>query len=156
MAGIDFTPAGVDTLLERIRGPLVRHRFGALACWDAAFAALAIFVSTWVRYELDLTDIDPVGMLFAMPVAALIQFVAGRWQGLYLGRWRLGSFEEVAALLRSVAVAMVGMFVVNLVWYWVPISVPLIAMLATLVGMAGLRYAWRLAVRAAPPAGLPC
>jgi len=125
---------------------LIRRRFEVLAAWDSFSWVVAITLSTWVRYEFDAERIDLGGLLLSIPIVVGIQLLAGSWQGLYRGRWHLGSFEEIAGLLRSVAAAMVVLFVVNAPLRWLPISVPLISGFVVLVLMAGLRYAWRLRI----------
>jgi FlaA1/EpsC-like NDP-sugar epimerase len=126
--------------------PIIRHRFAVLAVWDSFSWIVALSLSTWGRYEFHLAHIDGTDLLLAMPIVVAVQLLAGYWQGLYVGRWHLGSFEEVAGLLKSVALAMVVLFLADIPVRWVPISVPLIAGSMTLVAMAGLRYAWRLAI----------
>lgn len=64
--------------------------------------------------------------------------------GLYLGRWSLGSFEEVAALIRTVLCTTLVLVLVNVPSRVVPLSVTLAAPALALVAMAGARYAWRL------------
>ncbi len=77
--------------------------------------------------------------------AAAVQVGLGRLQGLYTGRWRFGSFEEVAALVVTVGVTTVLTFVVNLAFgRLVPSGAVLAAGLVALVVMGGLRYGWRL------------
>jgi hypothetical protein len=41
------------------------------------------------------------GLFGALVLAVVLQIVAGLSPGLYLGRWRVGSFEEVAALAET-------------------------------------------------------
>lgn len=125
---------------------LITHRFGWLAAWDSLAWIIALSLSTWGRYEFDHTRIDPTGLLLGSVVVVAIQLVMGLWQGLYLGRWHLGSFEEIGALLRAVGAAASVLFVLDISPRWVPISVPMIAMFVALVGMGSVRYAWRLTI----------
>jgi len=135
-----------DELLPPFLRALVPHRFLILAVWDCLAWVAALWLSAWVRYEFKFENVDSGELLKSVPFVVGIQLLAGVWQGLYKGRWHLGSFEEIAGLLRSVAAAMVVLFFVNLPVRWIPISVPVIASFVVLVGMAGLRYAWRLAI----------
>jgi len=73
-----------------------------------------------------------------------VQFVMGINDGLYVGRWSLGSFEEVAALVRTVLGTALMLAVVDLPTRLVPFSVALAAPVLALGVMAGARYAWRL------------
>ena len=77
---------------------LIRHRFGFQAGVDAAAWAVAIVAATLLRYEFDYQDIDWAGLALIVPVAIVIHVVVGTAGGLYLGRWRFGSFEAVATL----------------------------------------------------------
>ena len=132
--------------MERAWRALLPHRFAVLAAWDSLSWVVALTLSTWVRYEFDLAPIDAGDLFWSIPIVVGIQLVAGAWQGLYLGRWHLGSFEEIAGLLRSVLAATVVLFAANTQVRWVPISVPVISAFVVLVEMAALRYAWRLAI----------
>ncbi len=125
---------------------LIEHRFAWLAAWDAAAWVVAVFLCTWTRYEFELDVLDPVGILQAGLLVASAQVLVGIWQGLYLGRWRLGSFEEIAALLRTVVIAGLVLFALDLPTRWVPISVPVVAVFVALVIMAAVRYGWRLLI----------
>jgi len=125
---------------------LIEHRFAYLAAWDALSWAMAITLATFTRYEFQMSRFDLDGLLAAIPLAVGIQLLVGAWQGLYLGRWHLGSFEEIAALLKAVLTATTVLFVVDLPLRWVPISVPVAALFMALVGMAAVRYAWRLTI----------
>lgn len=125
---------------------LIRHRFGFQAGVDAAAWAIAIVAATLLRYEFDYQDIDWAGLALIVPVAIVIHVVVGTAGGLYLGRWRFGSFEEVAALTRCVVVATVSIAFVNrfLFGYLIPVSATILAGCLALLLMAGARYGWRL------------
>ena len=79
-------------------------------------------------------------------VAASIHLVTALVGGLYLGRYRYGSFDEMAHLLRSVVVAAVLLGVANrlLRQQLVPASVVFIGGVIALFLMTGSRYTWRL------------
>jgi len=61
-----------------------------------------------------------------------------------VGRWSLGSFEEVAAVSRTVLGTGLILAIVDLPTRLVPLSVALGAPVVALATMAGARYAWRL------------
>lgn len=91
------------------------------------------------------------GLLYILPAAGLIQVASGLIFGLYRGRWQYGSFEEAAAVARSVVFA--SPFIVlfdGLVHVGselpVPLSVAVGAAVPALVVMAAARYLWRLAL----------
>ena len=125
---------------------LIEHRFAYLALWDALSWCLAIALATWIRYDLQASAVVWRGVLATFPMVIGVQLAVGIWQGLYVGRWHLGSFEEIAALLRSVIAAAAVLFVIDLPLRWVPISVPVAALFIALVNMAAVRYGWRLLI----------
>jgi FlaA1/EpsC-like NDP-sugar epimerase len=125
----------------------VEHRFAWLALWDSLSWFVAIWLATWMRYEFDFARIDDVpGVLTVIPIVIAVQVLVGLWQGLYLGRWRLGSFEEIEALLKAVLLSGLVLFIVDFPTRWVPISVPVAALFIALVSMAAVRYGWRLII----------
>lgn len=125
---------------------LIRHRFGFQAGLDAVSWAVAIVLATLLRYDLEYTQIVWTRLFLLIPIAIVIHVVVGTAGGLYLGRWRFGSFEEVAALTRCVVVATVSIAFVNrfLFDYLIPVSATILAGCLALLLMAGARYTWRL------------
>ena len=126
---------------------LIARRYRIQALFDAAAWATALVFATTIRHDFDLNAIDWAGLALLVPLAALAQVVAGISSGLYIGRWRFGSFEEVAALGRATALT-TGLIVVIDVWVGSPRMIPVSAAIGggvtALVMMAGIRYAWRL------------
>ena len=125
---------------------LIRHRFGFQAGLDAVAWSVAIVLATLLRYDLEYQDINWARLVLLIPIAVAIHVVVGTAGGLYLGRWRFGSFEEVAALTRCVVVATVSIAFVNrfLFDYLIPVSATILAGCLALLFMAGARYTWRL------------
>lgn len=125
---------------------LIRHRFGFQAGVDALSWSVAIVLATLLRYDLAYEDINWARLVLLIPIAVVIHVVVGTAGGLYLGRWRFGSFEEVAALTRCVVVATVSIAFVNrfLFDYLIPVSATILAGCLALLFMAGARYTWRL------------
>ena len=127
---------------------------------DSLAWAVALTVATVLRYDLDVSRISAFGLAAIIPLACLSQVVSGLGAGLYTGRWRFGSFDEVAALERSSAITTVLVFFSNL-WVerplLVPRSVPVAGGAIALVLMAGSRYGWRLRLeRRRRPRGEGC
>lgn len=125
---------------------LIRHRFGFQAGVDALSWSVAIVLATLLRYDFAYEDLNWARLLLLIPIAIAIHVVVGTAGGLYLGRWRFGSFEEVAALTRCVVVATVSIAFVNrfLFDYLIPVSATILAGCLALLFMAGARYTWRL------------
>ncbi|MBI2705695.1 MAG: polysaccharide biosynthesis protein [Actinobacteria bacterium] len=85
-------------------------------------------------------------MFAAATIAAIVQLLTGATTGLYRGRFRYGSFDEVANLVRAVMVTTIALAVVNRLnsQYFIPTSVVFIGGFIALMLMAGSRYVWRL------------
>lgn len=115
---------------------------------------VAIPAAMFLRYEFAGPSYwGPFGLadlLGAILLAAVIQVAAGVAGGLYRGRWRYGSFDEVAHLVGSVFVTTVVFSLINrtLLDRWseqlVPHSVTIVAGVLALFAMSGSRYLFRL------------
>jgi hypothetical protein len=82
---------------------LTLHRTPAQAAIDSAAWALAFVVALSVRYDLDVEPSERVDFLVFLPAVLIVQVLVGFLFGLYRGRWRVGSFDEVAALAKAAA-----------------------------------------------------
>ncbi len=139
------------TAERRPRSPLlqwaVEHRAIVQGGFDAAAWAAALLFATSVRYDFKLDGVDLVRWLLLVPIAAVVQAVAGFGFGLYTGRSRFGSFDEISGLLKATLVAGLVLFVANLLVdpHFVPRSAVAAGAVTALVMMAGTRYSWRLA-----------
>src|SRR5437867_1891746 len=71
---------------------------------DAAAWSVALVFGTLIRYDLSVSKVYWDGVLAALPLVIMAQLVAGLGFGLYTRRWRVGSFDEAAALARTVGV----------------------------------------------------
>jgi FlaA1/EpsC-like NDP-sugar epimerase len=122
------------------------YRYVANVLVDLAIWSSAMIVASFLRYEFNLSPLHWRDLARILPILAVVHLVLGTYEGLYVGRWSFGSFEEVAALARCVIVT--GAFVTVIDWAprWVPISAPAIATSIALVSMGGVRYAWRLSL----------
>jgi FlaA1/EpsC-like NDP-sugar epimerase len=127
------------------------HRLVIQAGFDCLAWAFSIPAALILRYEFELSPkmwgpFRPGGLAVAVSAACLLQFTIGLALGLYRGRWRYGSFEEVAHLARSAAVVTVLLGVVNAIASrrLVPVSVVFAGGLIALLSMAAIRYTWRL------------
>ena len=125
----------------------MRWRRRTQAVLDALAWLAALSLAALLRLDLDLGRVDFVGMLTLFPVVVVAQLVAGHASGLYRGRWVFGSFEEVAALARTVAVAGVVLFAVDVSITTerpIPISAVIGGTMIAFLVMGTVRYAWRL------------
>jgi FlaA1/EpsC-like NDP-sugar epimerase len=127
---------------------LVEHRFGIQAGLDAAAWFVALTVATILRHEFHVETV-PWGHLCVIgAVAAGVQLALGSAAGLYRGRWRFGSLDEVSALVRCTAAATLAIAVIDatVLSHYVPISATVGGGFIALVAMGGFRYGWRLAL----------
>jgi FlaA1/EpsC-like NDP-sugar epimerase len=121
------------------------HRAPIQIGTDMVAWALALTLGWVLRVEYDLGAIVWSRLAVAILAVSLLQIAAGYFEGLYTGRHRYGSFEEVAGLTRAlVTVTAVGAAVSAVVPNTIPKSVPIIAGVLALIGMAGTRYTWRI------------
>lgn len=124
-----------------------RLRFGMQALFDASAWFIAVFAATYLRYEMNLSKVDIEGVLLVATTAALLQVVGGTAAGLYVHRWRYGSFEEIAATLRVVAVVTVVVTMANIMPvldHAIPVSASIVAGFLAIAVMSGVRLVWRL------------
>ncbi|MGI9033466.1 MAG: polysaccharide biosynthesis protein [Acidimicrobiales bacterium] len=135
-------------IVDRFGPTLARRRLLVQCVIDCTAWAVALVGADLSRYDFDVRRLVPADLLAVITLAALAQLVTGMSAGLYTGRWRFGSFDEVAALVRSTVATTTVLFLANL-WIsrsplLVPRSVPVGGGLAALVLMGGMRYGWRL------------
>ena len=130
--------------LRRAYRTLVTHHHAVNVLGDAAAWTAALVLALTFRYDFHVPEKAVNGALVLIPLAVAVQFLVGISDGLYVGRWTLGSFEEVAALIRTVVATGLVLVLVDLPTRPVPLSVALITPALALVAMSGARYAWRL------------
>jgi FlaA1/EpsC-like NDP-sugar epimerase len=119
------------------------------AAFDMASWAVGLWAAMLLRFDFELGAVD-IGALVLIGLLAMgAQVLVGRVLGLYVHRWRYGTFEEVTACVQSVFVVTLVITAVNLLpadQRAVPASVPVIAGFLTLFLMAVGRFAWRVNV----------
>ncbi|HEY1739008.1 MAG TPA: polysaccharide biosynthesis protein, partial [Acidimicrobiia bacterium] len=118
------------------------------AVLDNVAWAVALALAVVVRYGLDLSKVDFARVATMLPVIWLAQILAGRASGLYRGKWVFGSFEEVAAVARTVATATAVLVFADALRAQhrpVPFVATVAAGVIAFLLQGALRYAWRLA-----------
>lgn len=124
-----------------------RHRRLVQAIGDALAWMASLTFADALRYDLHMGLVSVGGLVAILPLAVSAQVVSGLAVGLYLGRWRFGSFDEVAALACSAVTTSALLFVVDTLVIK-PRMVPAGAVLAggflALVAMSAARYLWRM------------
>lgn len=132
---------------------LERHRMLFQFTADLIAWSVALYVAMVLRYEFTFDPTDwgsftPGTLAAAVLIAGAVQLASGLAGGLYTGRFRYGSFDEVLHLVRAVTVAFVGLALINqfLPRHLIPLSVALAGAVFALIAMAAVRYVWRLAL----------
>ncbi|MDQ4069469.1 MAG: polysaccharide biosynthesis protein [Actinomycetota bacterium] len=129
-------------------GFLGRHRTPVQGMVDGAAWSIALCFAALFRYDFQFAEGRYDGLVALVPLALCVQALAGFACGLYTGRSRFGSFEEVMSLVKATIIAAIVLSALNLVPdpRLAPASVPAMGAVIALVLMAGARYAWRLAL----------
>lgn len=114
---------------------------------DAAAWFVALFAARLLRVDFDLTNVPWLALLVLATIAAVLQLEVGWAAELYRGRYPYGSFSEVRALLITVLIVDLVIWV-GVLWVGNPLglarSTPLIALPIAFVLMGGARYVKRL------------
>ena len=154
-------PGGLLSLLSE-------HRAAMQVTVDAIAWAFGLLFGVLVRYGfIDIDRLNPGGLAAVVLLAAVAQAITGVLTGLYLGRRRFGSFEEVAVLAPTTALVATFLATAILAHDWayrgpdelrlVPLGGVLAGAVAAFVIMGAARYGWRLSMeRRRRPAGEDC
>ncbi len=122
-----------------------RLRRLVLVLWDSGAWTVALFLATFLRYELDATQINPVGLAIVTAVAIVTQLGVGAAMRLYQGRYWIGSVDDAINVTITMAIVGIVVFGVDLLSPipFIPRSVPLTATLTALVLAWGIRLVVR-------------
>lgn len=128
-------------LVTRLRS----HRALSLALVDTAawLVAYSVLVGYRLLDESTITAVPWPAALAMGALSAAVHVLIARSQRFHHGRSRSGSFEEMVLLAKVVVGVGTVVTLVNLVFIWVPRSVPPAASLTALVLMATTRAAYR-------------
>ena len=124
-----------------------RHREFFRMTIDVSAWIIGFVLASWLRFDFSLSGWSPDGVVAIFVFAALFQLLIGIFLGLYAGRWRFGSFEEVAAVVRSTGLVGVVVVLLDLLASnprLIPLSVAAGGTVVALVVQLGFRYLWRL------------
>lgn len=138
---------GLITGYGAVGGVIGRHTRFIKVVLDSLSWCIALTVGTIIRYNFSLDKRDYASLKVLLPIAVALQILSGLATGLYTGRWRFGSFEEVAALGEAAFVNTLLLFVIVVVastTHLVPLGAVIVGGLGALVLMGGSRYAARL------------
>ena len=123
----------------------MRLRFILQAGFDSLCWVIAIVLATLLRYDFQWERLHTGAMLVAAVAGAVLHVVVGRLAGLYIHRWRYGTFEEVTAAALTGGIVTLTVFIGNLLMgYHLPMSVPMAAGPLAICGMIVARAGWRV------------
>lgn len=131
-----------------LRSHLLRHRFKISAVADAVLWLLALSVATVVRHDFALDRVNVTGVLAFVPIAMGLQVAIGFASGLYRGRARFGSFDEVMTLASTVTITTLALFIGALMLGSRPVPLGAVAGggAVAMLSMGALRFVWRSAM----------
>jgi FlaA1/EpsC-like NDP-sugar epimerase len=120
----------------------------ALLVVDLLAWAVALTIADALRHDFHLSYDEWTGLAIIVPIAFVIQAVVGFAIGLYRGRWRTGSFDEVSALVTATAASTIVILMADIILERgtrpVPLSACVSGGIAALVLMGGFRYSHRV------------
>lgn len=117
---------------------------------------MGLWLATFLRYELDASKVELSMVLLVGALAVAAQIVIGTLSGLYVHRWRYGTFDEVAATARVVAIVTPIIVVADLLPsgpHPLPLSATIVAGFLALATMCAGRLLWRMRIESWTRAG---
>ncbi|MEM7285155.1 MAG: aminotransferase class I/II-fold pyridoxal phosphate-dependent enzyme [Actinomycetota bacterium] len=135
-----------EVATARIRRAMGEHRHIVQAALDLLAWFLGLWAAVLLRFEFALDAWPVSSVLTAILLATLLQLGVGVAFGLYTRKWRFGSFDEVAGLIRVVIVVTAVLHLLS-VWVYptqlLPTSVALASGMVVALITAFSRYTWR-------------
>jgi FlaA1/EpsC-like NDP-sugar epimerase len=114
---------------------------------DAVAVLVSFFVALSIHYEFAIPSKNLTNFLAAVPVVVLLFIVTNYLMGMYAGRWKNASFDELVSLCSSVVISTAILFVAVLLIPGarkaVPVSVAVIGGLFSLFVLAFIRLEFR-------------
>jgi FlaA1/EpsC-like NDP-sugar epimerase len=115
---------------------------------DIVAWAVALTIADALRHDFHLDYKEWKGLAIIVPIAFVVQSIVGFAIGLYRGRWRTGSFDEVSALVTATAASTIVILLADIALQQdtrpVPLSACVSGGIAALVFMGGFRYSHRV------------
>lgn len=127
----------------------IRWRFAVQAAIDSASWGIGLLAATLLRFDLDWSKVPMPEVAAMAAVACVGQILLGRTVGLYVHRWRYGTFEEVVATVKVTLMMTVLLTTLNLLPLLhrpVPLSATIVGGFLALFCMACGRFVWRMQV----------
>ncbi|MGH7291232.1 MAG: polysaccharide biosynthesis protein, partial [Myxococcota bacterium] len=122
-----------------------RPRHASQVASDAVVWTAGIILAGLTRYDFEVDRVNWSDLGVFAVITTVLAITIGYASGLYVGRFRYGSFDEMAALLRTLIVVVLVTFGLNFaIGHPVPASVPVVGSFVALALCGGLRYTVRL------------
>lgn len=124
-----------------------RYRFLLQGGYDAAAWFVGLWVGTLLRYELEVSQVDHGNVVLLALVAGGLQLLVGRLVGLYVHRWRYGTFDEITAAVRATAAVTTMTALIDVLPEGdnlLPLSATIVAGFIALAVMFAGRFMWRI------------
>jgi FlaA1/EpsC-like NDP-sugar epimerase len=132
---------------QRLINLIPTRRVGLVqALCDVTAWVAAVLVAAFLRLEFSFQGITGRNIAILCVLVVVIQGGVGLFMGLYRHRWRFGSIDEVSALVLTAFATTATLFAIDAFTdpRMIPLSSVLLGGFVGLVGMAAIRYAWRL------------
>jgi len=134
-------------MIRRVMGSHTpRYRFVIQAGLDTLAWFIGLWLATFLRYDMAIAAVNNWGVARVALFAGFVQVALGVLAGLYVHRWRYGTFEEIAALARVVVGVTTVVTFLNLsplLARTLPVSATIVAGFMSLGIMCLGRLIWR-------------
>ncbi|MBC7248248.1 MAG: polysaccharide biosynthesis protein [Actinobacteria bacterium] len=109
---------------------------------------LGFFIGLALRFEFSLPGFQAAKLLLAMPLILLVFYLFNSFMGLYAGRWKYASFDELLNLssgsFLATGVVFLGALLIPGARSYLPLSVSVMGGVLSLFDMAFVRLQYRL------------
>jgi len=126
-----------------------KHRFAIQAGLDAVAWLPAVLLATLFRFEFSFSSVSWSSVALVGCAAAMLMILSGRLMGMYVHRWRYGTFEEVVAMAKATVVCSALVTTLNLVVPFgdrLPVTATIMAGFLALFFMSVSRFIWRVSL----------
>jgi FlaA1/EpsC-like NDP-sugar epimerase len=131
----------------KLRGFLSGNRYLKIVL-DFGSVILGYYIALALRFEFSIPQLKAAHLLLCMPLIILVFFLFNTLMGIYSGRWKYASFDEIlnlsSASFLSTATLFAGTLLIPGARSYLPLSVSVIGGVLSLFVMAFLRLQYRL------------